>query len=235
MMLLISAISVLLFTYFSIKATDKRHIIWPTIFGLLFVGSTVAMIANGSEHFGMKKETVVKEQSLGSSGDMDGMDILMYQGLGDGSEKIYLAKSSAEQKEPKATGTTNTTNKVIENSTEAKWVQSKTYWVPKNKLMKALFDYGNSKKEFVSEKNEFYVPKDWQVLSTDQLEEFGKLMKEKQVTMEEDAKTFVQAGIQEAMAKNPTMDKEAIAKLTEALTGEFQQKVVTDILSEIKK
>ncbi|MGX7030773.1 DUF4811 domain-containing protein [Vagococcus zengguangii] len=235
MMLLISAISALLFTYFSIKATDKRHIALPTIFGLLFVASTIAMIANGSEHFGMKKETVVKEHALVSSGDMNGMNILMYQSLGDGSEEIYLVKSSEDQKEPKATGTTNTTNKVIENSSEAKWVQSKTYWVPKNKVMKVLFNYGNNKKEFISEKNEFYVANGWQVLSTDQLEQFGKLMKEKQATMEEDAKAFVQAGIQAAMAKDPSMDKDAIAKLTEKLTGEFQQKVVADILAEIKK
>ncbi|MGX6961575.1 DUF4811 domain-containing protein [Vagococcus xieshaowenii] len=234
MMLLISAISVVLFTYFSIKASDKRHIALPTIFGLLFIGSIVAMIANGSYHYGMAKETVVKEQKLVSSADMNGMNILMYQGLGDGSEKIYLTKTSDDQKEPKATGTNNVINKVIEDSKEAKWVQSTTYWVPKNNTMKALFNYGSNKKEFVSEKNEFYLTKDWQVLSTDQLEKFGKLIKEKQATMAEDIKSFIEEGIKQAMMKDPSMGKEAIEKLTEQLTAQFQQKVVAEVLAAIK-
>lgn len=235
MMLLISAISVILFTYFSIKATDKHHIILPTIFGLLFLGSTLLMIANGSQHFGMKKEAVVKEQPLVSSADMNGLNILMYQSLGDGTEKVYLTKETDNQEEPKATGTDKVTNEVTETKEEAKLIQTKYYWVPKNKVMKWFFNYGSKKEEFISEKNEFYLPSDWLVLSTDQLKAFGELMKAKQATIESDAKAYIEKGIKKAMIENPQLSQDELTKLTEKLTAEFQQQAVSEMISQLGK
>jgi hypothetical protein len=92
---------------------------WQTgvgvVCGGIFILSLLLVTANFVSHFGMKK--VVETQSIELVSSADGLDVLLYQPLGDGSEKVYLYQTP-DTKEPKPTDTdyvTNTVTKVIGN------------------------------------------------------------------------------------------------------------------------
>ncbi len=89
------------------------------------------IVANLSNHFGMEKVTETKTTNIVSSADSDSANMLLYQALGDGTEKVYLYRTSEDQKKPKATGTDNETNKVERTTGQAQKVAKTTYWVYK--------------------------------------------------------------------------------------------------------
>ncbi len=79
----------------------------------------------------MEKETTAKTTPLVSSADNENFDLLLYQPLGDGTEKIYLYKTDADQEEPKQTGTDKVTN-VVETGADSAQLETKTTrWVYK--------------------------------------------------------------------------------------------------------
>ncbi len=53
----------------------------------------------------MEEVTETKTTPLVSSADQSDVNMLLYQSLGDGTEKVYLYRTDDKQKEPKATGT----------------------------------------------------------------------------------------------------------------------------------
>ena len=90
MMLVIVVISVIAFALLNVFAKNKVQTVISLLFGLVFVLSLTAMMANLSAHFGMEKTTTTTTQPLVSSSDNDQLPMLLYQPLGDGTEKIYL-------------------------------------------------------------------------------------------------------------------------------------------------
>ncbi|MGY3766267.1 DUF4811 domain-containing protein [Vagococcus vulneris] len=235
MIIFILIISVVLFMLTNVFAKKIWQTVVSFVFGALFVVSLILIVLNVSNHYGMKQVTETKEISLVSSGDTNGPKLLLYQPLGNGEETVFLYKTKDSQKKPKATGTDYVTNEVIKNSKSPKLIEKKTYWVYKNRGFERFFHINGSKKEFVKEENEFQVPSDWYVLTTDQAKELQKTMQDQKIQIESDAKAFAANQLKEAMMKNPKLDKAAQHQLAEKAGADYQAKVFQETVEKIQK
>ncbi|XCQ52409.1 DUF4811 domain-containing protein [Enterococcus faecalis ATCC 29212] len=98
------------------------------IFGLGFLASLSLIVLNDKDHFGMTEVTQDKTFELkSSSSSKDGPNMLLYQPLGDGSEKVYLY-NTPDKKKLQKTGTENVTNTVQKDAQKATLVQKTTKW-----------------------------------------------------------------------------------------------------------
>lgn len=104
MIIFVLIISLVAFALMNIFAKKAWQTIVSLLFGLVFVASLGLIVANLSNHFGMEKVTETKTTNIVSSADSDSANMLLYQALGDGTEKVYLYRTSEDQKKPKATG-----------------------------------------------------------------------------------------------------------------------------------
>lgn len=161
--------------------------------------------------------------------------MLLYQPLGDGTEKIYLYKTDADQEEPKQTGTDKVTN-VVETGADSAQLETKTTrWVYKSDLSRFLFGIADNDGQYVSRTNTFSLPDSWEVLSVDQAKKLASLAKEQADTMKTQGQAYVQEKMQAALMADPTMDeavqKAKIAELTEA----YQKDAMAKLLEEAKK
>lgn len=227
-------ISLLAFALVNVFAKKAWQTVLSLIFGAVFVGALGLIVANVSNHFGMERVTETTTKKIVSSAD-SGANLLLYKELGDGTEKIYLYKTKDSQKKPTATGTDNVTNKVETTTGAAEKVTKTTYWVYKNDHYKFWFNLADNNHEFDKRVNTFKLPKDWITLSTDQAEKLAKLSKERQGTMESEAKAYVQDGLKQAMMNNPQMNQSEQEVLTKKLTAAYQQEAFAKLIQEVKK
>ncbi|EOT45559.1 MULTISPECIES: DUF4811 domain-containing protein [Enterococcus] len=238
MILVILVISALLFAGSFIFAKSVIQNIIATILGVIFIGSLVLVTLNYSNHFGMEKVTVETKNSgqpLYSSINSDGVDVLMYQPLGDGSEKVYLYNTKKDQKEPAKTGTDHVTNTVKKaEDDQAKLVQNKTYWEYKSDWARLLFGIADNDHELVEEHNTFYLPETWTELTVDQAKAFGELMTKQKDQLAKDGKTYVTEQVMAAMKKNPKLSAAEQKAVTEKATAEFQAQAIQKALAEVK-
>lgn len=235
MILLLIVLSVLGFAVLNVFAKNKLQTGLSLVLGLVFVASVVALMANLTYHFGMEKETTAKTTPLVSSANNENFDLLLYQPLGDGTEKIYLYKTDADQEEPKQTGTDKVTN-VVETGADSAQLETKTTrWVYKSDLSRFLFGIADNDGQYVSRTNTFSLPDSWEVLSVDQAKKLASLAKEQADTMKTQGQAYVQENMQAALMADPTMDEAAqkakIAELTEA----YQKEAMAKLLEEAKK
>lgn len=238
MIVILVILSALLFAFTFIFAKSTWQYILTAIFGILFIGSIALMEMNYSHHFGMKKELTTKNVSLVSSADADSLNILLYQPLGTGEEKVYLYKTKPTQKKVTQTGTNHVTNTVKKTETDKANLESKTTrWVYKNSFYELLFGISGNNKEYDSRENTFYLPKDWLELSTNQAKKLGEEMTAKKETMEADAKNYVSSKLKEAIAKDPSLatNKDKQTELSQKFATEYQQKIMSDIIKDITK
>ncbi|MBF8807329.1 MAG: DUF4811 domain-containing protein [Enterococcus lacertideformus] len=235
MIIFVLIISLLAFALINIFAKKTWQTFLSLIFGLIFVASLGLIVANVSNHFGMEKVTEMKTTNLVSSADSDNANMLLYQGLGDGTEKIYLYRTNEEQKKPKTTGTDNETNQVEQATGKAQKVTKTTYWVYKNDMYKLWFNLADNNHEYAKRVNIFKIPSDWIELSTDQAAKLAELVKQQQSTMEKEAKSYVQDGLIKAMTENPTMSQEEQAKLSKELAARFQKQTLAKLVEEAKR
>ncbi len=168
MMLLIVVISVIAFALLNVFAKNKVQTMISLVFGLIFVLSLTAMMANLSAHFGMEKTTTTTTKPLVSSSDSDQLSMLLYQPLGDGTEKIYLYRTDESQKKPKQTRMDHVTNHVVENAKAAEKETKTTRWTYKNDVYRFLFGIAGNDEEFIREENTFSLPDSWALLTVDQ-------------------------------------------------------------------
>lgn len=235
MIVFLVILSALLFAFTFIFAKSTWQYIMTLIFGMVFIGSIALMEMNYSHHFGMEKTVAVKETSLVSSADNEQLNILLYQPLGDGKEKIYLYKTSPSQKKVTQTKTDKVTNKVAVSKDNKAVLESKTtQWVYKNALYKMLFGIAGNNKEFESQKNTFYLPNDWIELSTDQAKKLGEEMANKKDSLEEEAKKYVAEKLKEAITKDPSLatNKEKQTELSQTYASDFQKQMIDDIIKK---
>jgi uncharacterized membrane protein len=102
MIIFVLIISLLAFAWINIFARKAWQTFLSLIFGLIFVASLALIVANLSHHFGMEKVTETKTTTIVSSADSDNANMLLYQALGDGTEKVYLYRTNEEQKKTKS-------------------------------------------------------------------------------------------------------------------------------------
>lgn len=235
MMLVIVVISVIAFALLNVFAKNKVQTVISLLFGLVFVLSLTAMMANLSAHFGMEKTTTTTTQPLVSSSDNDQLPMLLYQPLGDGTEKIYLYRTDESQKKPKQTRMDHVTNHVVEDAKSAQKETKTTRWTYKNDFYRFLFGIAGNDEEFIREKNTFSLPDSWTLLTVDQAKKLASLVENQQEAMKAEAQTFVQEKMQAALMADPTMDAaEQKAKISQ-FTAEFQKEAIAKLIQEAKK
>ena len=112
MLLILLVLSVVLFAISNVFASSKWQTGLSFIFGFIFIAFLTLVTLNATPHFGVKREVITKKVELQSSVAQSQMPILLYQGLGDGTEKVYLYRTDEQQKKPKATNTDKVKNVV---------------------------------------------------------------------------------------------------------------------------
>ncbi|MDU1428771.1 MAG: DUF4811 domain-containing protein, partial [Enterococcus faecalis] len=91
MIIFLLILCVLGFAYTNVFGRKVWHKCCMVIFGLGFLASLSLIVLNDKDHFGMTEVTQDKTFELkSSSSSKDGPNMLLYQPLGDGSEKVYL-------------------------------------------------------------------------------------------------------------------------------------------------
>lgn len=174
MIILILIIAAIGFIYFNV-IPGKGHTICAWI-SLAFVALTiVGIVEHDYSHYGMKTKVETSSHQLVSSVNPK-LPILLYQPLGNGTEKVYLYKTDNLQKKPKTTSTDHTSIHVTRSSTP-KVVIKTTRYVYKNSFNAFMFVVFGHNNEFKKRQYNFYVPKNWQVLSTSQLKTLQARMK----------------------------------------------------------
>ncbi|MBO1299333.1 MULTISPECIES: DUF4811 domain-containing protein [unclassified Enterococcus] len=235
MIIFVLIASVIAFALTNVFAKKMWQTLLSFVFGLLFVLSLGLIVGNITNHFGMKEVTETKTTPIVSSADQSEVNMLLYKSLGDGTEKVYLYRTDDKQKEPKATGTKNETNKVEQTEGTAEKVSETTYWVYKNDQYKFWFNLADNNHEFERRVNTFKIPAEWIELSTDQASELAKRVEEQKSTMEADAQNFVKEGLMQAIAQNPAMTQEEQQQVSKDLATTYQKQALAKLVEEVKK
>lgn len=158
--------AVIVFIYFNV-IPKKGHtpLAWLSLIVAVFC--IVGIVEHDYNHFGMKAETTTVKKDLVSSASPK-LPILLYQPLGNGTEKVYLYKTNNADKKPTPTKTDKTTSKVVKNASSASVTVTTKRYVFNNGLDSFLFGWFGHNNELKSREYTFSVPKTWQVLSVKQ-------------------------------------------------------------------
>ena len=231
--LLLSAVA---FAFTFVFAKKSWQTVLALLFGAVFVASLVLTTMNFAQHFGMKKVAETKDVELVSSADVEGLELLLYKPLGDGTEKVYLYQTP-ESKKPQPTATDNVVNQIKSGAAQAVLTTESTYWEYENDFYRFLFGIVNNEHELIATTNTFHLPDTWEVLSVKQVEQFGKLAKARQASMKEEAQTYIQEQLLLAMSEDPLLafDEAKQQELIQQWTAEFQADALQQLRDEVKK
>ncbi|WP_165483218.1 DUF4811 domain-containing protein [Enterococcus faecalis] len=179
MIIFLLILCVLGFAYTNVFGRKVWHKCCMVIFGLGFLASLSLIVLNDKDHFGMTEVTQDKTFELkSSSSSKDGPNMLLYQPLGDGSEKVYLY-NTPDKKKLQKTGTENVTNTVQKDAQKAHIKSKKRRNGPIKSLgPKTLFGLADNDNQFAKQENTFNVASDWLVLSADQAKKLGEYMEQ---------------------------------------------------------
>lgn len=226
------AFAVLFFCFNVLPITKGNHI-WSVIFLLGFIISGAAIIANDVNHFGMEVKSQTKVYHLAS--DSDKMGVLLYKALGNGSEKIYVYKTSAKQAKPKPTKTSKFSTKVSTTNEDSYLKMTTKRYVYTNDWSRLLFGIFGNDQTVKHRYYHFYVNKDWYVLSTDQASRLSKLLQNKQAEMKAEIATKVKAAVTKevmadpTLATNPTKQQALTQKATKIATKQVLDSYVAQV------
>ncbi|MDN6639484.1 MAG: DUF4811 domain-containing protein [Tetragenococcus sp.] len=162
--LILSAVATAFLFVLAKKNWQKRL---SFVFAAVFLLSIGLAIANFNQHFGMEQKTQTQTVDLVSSVSGQDTDALLYKPLGDGTEKVYLYQTETMEK-PKSAGSAGVENHINQEAEQAQLTMEKTEWVYKNNFYQALFAMAGNNHEFIKQENQFDLPSDWQVLSTEE-------------------------------------------------------------------
>lgn len=137
------------------------------VFAACFVLSIGLIVANFNQHFGMETAKRNQTVNLVSSLEDQNANAILYKPLGDGTEKVYLYETKDSEK-PQSAGSDHVINHVDHNADQAQLNMEKTEWVYKNGFYRFLFGISGNEHEFIKQENEFHLPSDWQIVSTEQ-------------------------------------------------------------------
>ncbi len=235
MLLIILVLSVVLFAITNVFAMNKWQIGLSFVLAFIFIASLALVTLNVTHHLGMKQEVITKKTEIQSSVPQSQMPILLYQGLGNGREKVYLYRTDAKQKKPKATSTDKVKNivKTTEN-TKATLINKKKQWVYKNSFYQFLFNIADNNHEYIQQTNEFNLPNSWITLSVKQAKSLEQQVKKNQAQMAKDGQTYVMKKMKEAMLANPQMDEVTKKQIIEKFQKEYQEKIFAELIEKVK-
>lgn len=180
MILIILILAAIAFIYFNV-IPKKGHTPLAILSLIITALCVVGIVAHDYNHFGMKVQTSTQTQKLVSTASPK-LPMLLYQPLGNGTEKVYLYKTKSLQKKPVATKTDKSSAKVIV-ADRAKLVTKTQRYTYSNKMSQFLFGLFGHDQELKSRHYLFYVPKNWKVLSVKQAKKLEAELKKQQALM----------------------------------------------------
>ena len=191
MILLILLLAIIAFAYFNIiPGKGHRFLAWISL--AVLIVSVGSVVLHDRDHLGMEVETKTQTQRLVSSASPQ-LPILLYQPLGNGTEKVYIYKTNAEQKKPKPIKVDKMKATVTKSAAKPTVTIKTERYVFKNSTMKALFSVFNHENELKQRTYEFKLPKNWQVLSIKQAKALQKKLLQQQALLKQKAALAKQA------------------------------------------
>lgn len=239
MLIVLVLLSALLFAIVTIS-TNQRSAARNAITGVLLVllvGSIALLFTNDNQHWGMKTVTTTTEKPLTSASNMSGANLLLYQALGNGKEKIFIYKTNTQQKKVATTqADIKTTSKVTRSNTKnAKLVTKTQRYVYRNSFYRALFAGVDNNHAFKSRQHEFKVGNNWVVLSTTQAKALQKQAKTSQAKLKAQLTAAVKAKMVAALKQNPQMTTEQQQALQKQYTAAAQKQAQQQVLAQLQK
>lgn len=236
MLIAILIISVILFAFFNILPVIKGHQVVAGFFLLVAILSGLAIVGKDNYHFGTKVQTTSQTTPLVSSGDKK-INVLLYQPLGNGQEKVYLYKTDDKQKAPKPIKTDHLKTQVKWTNGSSKMVVKEERYVSSSNLSRTLLGNIKPKDTLKQRTYTFYINKNWSVLSVAQAKQLAKALKSPQVQAQLKANIQQQAqkAVMEAMMKKPNMSATERAEVTQAAVAQAQKTAIQSLLQNKTK
>lgn len=250
---LLLAVIILVFAMINISSNVYRSIV-AAIAIFIMLASMIFMVKNDKNHLGMNKTTTSSSKNIYSVAPNKNMQMLLYKAIGTkGTDRVYVYKKHQNDKKPSHTGVEeDLTNKIKSTSSnKAKLVTKILKWKYKNNTSKLWFGVSGNSNDTISKTNIFYLPKTWNVLSTDQTKKLQKLSKQQQPKMKKEAGVYVQSKVKQAMPQvlaekmkqNPNMTAQEKQKLTKSTSKElankyaleYQMQATKKLIKQVKK
>ena len=179
MIIVILILAAILFIYFNV-IPGKGHTIISWLSLIVTSLCILGIVAHDYNHWGMKTETQISKQSLVSSATPN-LPLLLYQPLGNGTEKVYLYKTNNEQKKPNAIKLDKVSTE-IKHSAQANLQIETTRYVYRDNFSRIMFGVFSYNNELKQRKYIFTIPSSWKVISTKDMQKLQKQMQEKMQT-----------------------------------------------------
>ena len=176
MIIVILILAAILFIYFNV-IPGKGHTIISWLSLIVTSLCILGIVAHDYNHWGMKTETQISKQSLVSSATPN-LPLLLYQPLGNGTEKVYLYKTNNEQKKPNAIKLDKVSTE-IKHSAQANLQIETTRYVYRDNFIRIMFGVFSHNNELKQRKYIFTIPSSWKVISTKDMKKLQKQLEEK--------------------------------------------------------
>lgn len=176
MIIVILILAVILFIYFNV-IPGKGHTLVSWISLIITLLCVLGIVEHDYNHWGLKTETQTSTQNLTSSVNPN-LPILLYQPLGNGTEKVYLYKTNNNQKKPKAIILDKVATKVKQGK-EASLKIRTTRYIYKDNFSRIMFSAFSRNNELKHREYIFTLPSNWKVISTKDMQKLQKQMQEK--------------------------------------------------------
>ena len=149
MIIIILILAVILFIYFNV-IPGKGHTLVSWISLIITLLCVLGIVEHDYNHWGLKTETQTSTQNLTSSVNPN-LPILLYQSLGNGTEKVYLYKTNNNQKKPKAIKLDKVSTKVKQGKEASLKIRTTRYIYKDNfsRIMFSAFSHNNELKHRV--------------------------------------------------------------------------------------
>ena len=176
MIIVILILAAILFIYFNV-IPGKGHTIISWLSLIVTSLCILGIVAHDYNHWGMKTETQISKQSLVSSATPN-LPLILYQPLGNGTEKVYLYKTNNEQKKPNAIKLDKVSTE-IKHSAQANLQIETTRYVYRDNFSRIMFGVFSYNNELKQRKYIFTIPSSWKVISTKDMKKLQKQLEEK--------------------------------------------------------
>ena len=176
MIIVILILAAILFIYFNV-IPGKGHTLVSWISLIITLLCVLGIVAHDYNHWGMKTETQTKTQHLVSSASPN-LPLLLYQPLGNGTEKVYLYKTNNNQRKPRAIKLDKVSTKINHGKQPSLKIRT-TRYVYKDNFSRMMFNIFNHNNELKHREYTFTLPSNWKIISTKDMQKLQKQMQEK--------------------------------------------------------
>ncbi|BAP86320.1 hypothetical protein LOOC260_118140 [Paucilactobacillus hokkaidonensis JCM 18461] len=175
---------------------------------ILLVGSATLMIGNDTANWGMQRISYDKAEKIASVVTDKRMQLVVYQPIRkSNSEKVYIYRHLNAKETVHTQASLKTTNKIERRGSQAKLTTTTKYWQVKDGFWKFCFAGIEPQSRFISRKNTFILPTQWNVLSRHQADWLSKAVATKQKAAKREVKAEVTKKVQQAVVADPQMSK----------------------------